>query len=74
MDGANVIRAGIFLIVGLLLIFFPKKVLKFQIYVIDKLHIPYNERIERERKYHLHLGVVFIIISIILILFAILRG
>ena len=74
MDGPFAIRSGIFLIAGLLLIFFPKKVLKFQIYVIDKLHIPYRKKIEEERKYHPYAGAVFIIISIILLIVSIMRG
>ena len=69
MDIPNAIRSGIFLVPGLLLIVFPKKVYKFQIYLIEKMHIKYN--IERELKYYPYLGIVFIIISILLFVFAV---
>ena len=69
MDVPNAIRSGIFLVPGLLLILCPKKVCKFPMYFFDKFHIKYN--IERELKYYPSLGIVFIIISIILFVFAI---
>ena len=69
MDVINAIRSGIFFVAGILILFPPKKVYKFQIYLIEKLHIKYN--IEREQKYYLHMGIIFIIISIILLVFSI---
>ena len=71
MDIINAIRSGIFFIAGLSFLLFPKKVYKFQIYLIEKLHIKYN--IERDRKYYPHLGIIFIIMSIILFVFSINR-
>ena len=65
----NAIRAGIFFMAFLLVIFYPKKVYKFQKFVVEKLHIKYN--VERDRKYYLHLGIAFLIISIILLLYSI---
>ncbi len=69
MDIINTIRSVIFFVAGLLLILFPKKVYKFQIYLIKKLPINYN--VERDRKYYSHLGIIFIIISIILFVYSI---
>ena len=65
----NIIRSLIFLVTGLIIILFPKKVYKFQIYLIEKLRIKYN--IERERKYYPHIGIIFIIVSIILLIVSI---
>lgn len=69
MDIYNFIRSMIFLIAALILILFPKKVNKFQNYMLEKLHI--KTRIKYERKYYFYTGIVFIIISIILFIFSI---
>ena len=69
MDITNTIRSVIFFVAGLLVILFPKKVYKFQIYLIEKLPINYN--VERDRKYYPHLGIIFIIILIILFVYSI---
>jgi len=69
MDNINAIRSGIFLVAGLLPILFPKKVYKFQMYLIKKLHIKYN--VKKELKYYPHLGIIFIIISMILFVYSI---
>lgn len=69
MDEFNAIRSGIFFVTGLVLILFPEKVYKFQICLIEKLHIKYN--VERERKYYPYLGIVLIIVSIVLIVVSI---
>lgn len=69
MDIFNVIRSFILFVTGLVLILFPKKVYKFQTYLIEKLHIKYNAK--RDRKYYAHLGIILIIISIILFIFSI---
>ncbi len=69
MDIPNAIRSGIFFTAGLVVILFPEKVYKFQVYLVEKLHIRYN--VERDRKYYPHLSIVFIIISIILLIYAI---
>ena len=65
----NAIRAGIFFMAFLLVILYPKKVYNFQKFVVGKLHIKYN--VERDRKYYLHFGIAFLIISIILFLYSI---
>lgn len=65
----NIIRSMILFIAGLMIILFPKKVYKFQIYLTEKLHIKYN--VERDRKYYPYTGIIFIIISIILFVFSI---
>ncbi len=69
MDGANAIRAGIFLAAALILILFHKKVNKFQNYLLEKLHI--KKRIKDERKSYVYMGIVFINISIIFFLYSI---
>ena len=69
MDIINAIRSFILFVAGLLIMLFPEKVYKFQIYLVEKLHIKYN--VERDRKYYPHLSIIFIIISIILFVFAI---
>jgi len=69
MDIFNAIRSGIFFVAGLLFILFPKKVYKFQVYLIEKLRIKYN--IKRDGEYYSYVGVIFIIISIILFVFSI---
>ena len=71
MDIINIIRSGIFFIAGLLLILFPKKVYRFQIYLIEKLHIKY--KVKKDLKYLLYTGVIFIIISVVLFSFSITR-
>jgi len=69
MDIIYAIRSGIFFVAGLIVILFPKKVNKFQNYVLEKLHIKY--KIESERKSYFYIGISFIIISILLFAFSI---
>jgi len=69
MDIPNLIRSLIFLTAGLIVIFSPKKVNKFQNYVLEKLHIKYN--IKRDKKSYFNIGIVFIVISILLFIFSI---
>jgi len=71
MDIINAIRSVIFLVSGLAMILFPKKVYKFQSYLIEKLHIKYN--IKRERKYYPYIGIIFIIVAIILFTYSIIN-
>ena len=71
MDIINAIRSVIYLVPGLAMHLFPKKVYKFQSYLLGKLHIRYN--LKRERKYYPHIGIIFIIISIILFSFSIIN-
>lgn len=63
------IRSGIFFVAGLIPILFPKKVNKFQNYVLEKLHVKY--KIKSEKKSYFHIGIIFIIISILLFAFSI---
>jgi len=66
---ANYIRSLIFLVAGLIMIFFPRGVYRFQIFVLDRFPIKYNRNWDR-RKYPL-IGAVFITIAVILFLVAI---
>jgi len=68
------IRSGIFLVAGLMVILFPDRVYKFQKSLNDKLPIlrkRYN--VKRDRKYYPQIGSVFIIISLLLFVFSITR-
>jgi len=65
---ANYIRSLIFLVAGLLMLFFPKKVWRFQVFVLEKLHIKHN--LKSDDKYYLYAGIIFIIIAVILFLVA----
>jgi len=69
MDIPNFIRSMIFLTAGLIMILFPEKVYKFQDYWLSKLPIKYNKK--KVMKSYLPWGIVFIIISIILLVFSI---
>ena len=60
----NIVRSIIFLVAGLIVLLLPQQVNKFQISVLKKLHVKFNEEINR--KYNLRLGIVFIVISVIL--------
>ncbi len=71
MDIINAIRSVISLVPGLSMLLVPKKVYKFQSYLLGKLHIRYN--LKREAKYYPPAGVIFIIISIILFAFSIIN-
>jgi len=69
MDIPNFIRSMIFLTAGLIVIFFPEKVYKFQDYWLSKLPIKYNKK--RVMKSYPITGTIFIVISIILFIFSI---
>ena len=71
MDIVNMIRAFIFFIPGLALLFFPSKVYLFQSYLLRMFRIKYD--IERDRKYYFYFGMSLIVISIILFVFSILN-
>ncbi|MBT4120514.1 MAG: hypothetical protein HOA57_03040 [Candidatus Magasanikbacteria bacterium] len=64
MEDLNIIRSIIFAVAGLIVILFPKKVYKFQSYVLTKLHIKHNLR--TEKKYYNYTGAILIIIAIVL--------
>ena len=65
----NLIRSGIILVAGLITIIFPEKVNKFQNFILEKFHI--KKRLKYEKKSYYHLGIIFIIISIILFIYSI---
>ena len=69
MDIVNTIRSVIFFIPGLSLIIIPNKVFNFQVFLIGKLGIKYN--FKRELKCYPYIGFIFIIISIMLLIFSI---
>jgi len=69
MDIFWMIRSGIFFVTGLIAILFPKKVNKFQNYLLEKLHV--KHKIKSVKKDYYHVGITFIIISIILFVFSI---
>ena len=61
----NIIRSIIFITAGLIVIFFPKKVLNFQTYIISKLKIKHD--LKHEKKYNKVIWIILIIIWIILL-------
>ena len=68
MIDQNVIRAAIFLVAGLIVLFLPhEKLYNFQVYMLTKLHIKYDEK-KRGQVYSMYpkLGIIFIIISLVL--------
>ena len=67
----NTIRAIIFLVAGLIIILFPNQVYKFQIFVFKKLHIKHS--LKNDQKQYGYIGLIFIIISIILLVYLILN-
>ncbi len=70
MDIENLIRSAIFLVAGLISIFFRKELNSFKNRVLAKL----NMKSKDERKSYVYFGIVFIIISIALFLYAIYQG
>jgi len=69
MDVINAIRSGIFFVAGVGSILFRKKLDNFKNYLLEKIHM--ESKIKDERKVYFYTGIVFIIISIILLVFAI---
>jgi hypothetical protein len=67
MDIFNVIRSGIFFAIGLVLIIFRVSLNNFKNNIREKLH--FKKR--NEVKDYIYIGIIFIIISIILFVFAI---
>ncbi len=80
MDIQNLIRSGIFLTVGLIVLTFPKQTLKFQRTTVDfmvkKLHLKFmvyllqqeDKKILRTNKIS---SIIFIIISVILFVYSV---
>ena len=82
MDIFMAIRSFIFLIAGLALILFPKKILVIQCrvinYLVKKFHIKYQHPYgkfgnKRGVKTNFTLGICFLIVSIILFIFSIIN-
>lgn len=63
-----VFRAGIFFVAGVITLLIPKKVFRFQQWVLRKLHIRYD--IEKEYKYLPYVGISFIIIAGLLLVYS----
>ncbi len=61
----NIIRSIIFFVAGVALILFPKRIYKFQAYVIRKLHTKYDA--ETDGKHNTYFGIILIVISMILL-------
>jgi hypothetical protein len=68
MDPINTIRAGIFLVAGLLMFFFPDQVVKLPNYVFKKLHIKANTK--NYRKAYRYISILCFIIAAILLVYA----
>lgn len=66
MDGYNAIRAGIFLIGGLVSILFHKQLNNLKNRVLEKL----NFKSRDERKGYFITGIIFILIAIVLFVYA----
>ena len=71
VDTLWMIRSGIFLVAGLIVLFFPERVYKFQMFVGGKLRLKPIVEWEYEKKIYTYEGIALIIISIILFLYAI---
>jgi|SaaInlStandDraft_5_1057022.scaffolds.fasta_scaffold715031_1 hypothetical protein len=69
MDKVFAIRAVIFIVPGLLMIFIPQKVYQFQIYLLGKLRIKSNPK--QDLKPYPYIGIFFVIIAIGLFIYAI---
>ncbi len=67
MDEFNAIRAGIFLVGGIMTILFKKQLKNIKNRMLEKLNFKKRE----EEKGYVYIGIIFIIISIILFVFAI---
>ena len=61
----NIIRSIIFFVFGVVLILFPKRIYKYQVYIIKKLHIKYDEK--TDRNHNVFFGVILIVVSMILL-------
>ena len=61
----SIIRLIIFFAAGVVLILFPKRIYKFQVYIIKKLHIKYDAK--TDRNYNVYYGIILIIVSLILL-------
>ena len=71
MDYANLIRSGILLVAGLMFLLFPEKVYKLSVFLASKL--PFKINVKRDRKYYPYFGIVWLIISAALFIYAVTR-
>ena len=62
---SSIIRSIIFFVFGVVLILFPKRIFRFQAYVIGKLHSKYDA--ETDRNHNVFFGVILIVVSMILL-------
>jgi uncharacterized membrane protein len=69
MDYLNAIRSGIFFVAGILTIIFQKQLNNLKNHLLEKNNI----KRKNEKKSYLYTGTVFIIISIILLIYSILN-
>jgi multidrug transporter EmrE-like cation transporter len=69
MDNLMLIRAGIFFVAGVVSISFQERLNKFKNNMLKRLHM--KNRIKDERKAYFYTGSIFIIISIVLLAYAI---
>ena len=69
MDPLNLIRSGIFLTGGLVSIIFRERLDNFKNSLLKK--ISWYDKIKDERKSYIYIGIAFIIIAIILFVYAI---
>jgi hypothetical protein len=61
----NIIRSIILFVFGVVLILFPRRIFRFQAYVIRKVHSKYDA--EKDTNHNVLFGVILIAISIILL-------
>lgn len=61
----NIIRSIIFFVFGVVLILFPKRIYKFQAYVIRKVYAKYDA--ETDSNHNVLFGVILIVVSMILL-------
>ncbi|MBU1975238.1 MAG: hypothetical protein KKG59_02425 [Nanoarchaeota archaeon] len=59
------------MVAGLLLILIPKKVIRFQIWVINRLHVRFDEK--KKYTYHPYVGGIFVLVAIALFVYAIMH-
>ncbi len=71
MDIFMLIRSGIFLVAGLICIIFRKQLNNVKNSWLTKLNM--KKRVKDERKTYVHIGIFFIVISIILFIYSITR-
>ncbi len=61
----NIIRSAIFIIAGLVMIFFPKSVIKVQNDILKRFKV--KTRIQNNDKANLVSGIIFVVVGIVLL-------